>query len=50
VPWVTFYGEVDDGEVLLHVDGSGLIALAVRGGSAAADLNLSEGVSVTLSA
>ena len=50
VPWVTSYGEVDDGEVLLHVDGSGLIALAVRGGSAAADLNLSEGVSVTLSA
>lgn len=48
VPWVTSYGEVDEGEVLLHVDGSGLMAFAVRGGSAAADLNLAEGTSVTL--
>jgi S-adenosyl-L-methionine hydrolase (adenosine-forming) len=48
VPWVTAYGEVDEGDALLHVDGSGLMALAVRGGSAAEDLHLSEGRSITL--
>lgn len=48
VPWVTAYGDVDEGETLLHVDGSGLIALAVRGGSAAEMLRLAEGQAVTL--
>ncbi len=48
VPWVSTYGEVDEGELLLHVDGSGLIAFAVRGGSAAEVLRLSEGQKVTL--
>ena len=48
VPWVTSYGDVEDGDPLLHVDGSGLIALAVRNGSAAELLRLSEGQSVTL--
>lgn len=48
IPWVTSYGEVEEGEALLHVDGSGLMAIAVRGGSAAADLNLADGTSVTL--
>ncbi|MFP5333330.1 MAG: S-adenosyl-l-methionine hydroxide adenosyltransferase family protein [Acidimicrobiia bacterium] len=46
VPWVTAYGDVAEGELLLHVDGSGLMALAVRHGSAAAVLNLAEGQSV----
>ncbi|HSJ27040.1 MAG TPA: SAM-dependent chlorinase/fluorinase [Acidimicrobiia bacterium] len=48
VPWVTAYGEVEEGDLLLHVDGSGLIALAVRGGNAAEVLRLSEGQKVTL--
>lgn len=47
-PWVGVYGEVDEGELLLHVDGSGLIALAVRGGSAAELLRVAEGQTVTL--
>ena len=46
--WVTAYGEVDDGESLIHVDSAGLMAIAVRGGRAAEDLNIYEGVSVTL--
>ncbi|MEX2279791.1 MAG: SAM-dependent chlorinase/fluorinase [Acidimicrobiia bacterium] len=46
VPWVGVYGEVDAGELLLHIDGSGLMALAVRGGSAAETLRLSEGQAV----
>jgi S-adenosylmethionine hydrolase len=45
---VTSYGDVEDGDLLLHVDGSGLIALAARNGSAAELLRLSEGQSVTL--
>ncbi|HVR33941.1 MAG TPA: SAM-dependent chlorinase/fluorinase [Acidimicrobiia bacterium] len=48
VPWVTAYADVDEGDLLLHVDGSGLIALAVRGGSAAENLRLGEGQPVTL--
>jgi S-adenosylmethionine hydrolase len=48
VPWVTSYGDVGDGEVLMHVDSVGLLALAVRGGRADEELNLSEGVAVTV--
>lgn len=48
VPWVTSYGEVAEGEELLHVDSAGLIALAVRGGRADEALNVAAGVSVTL--
>jgi len=48
VPWVTSYGNVGEGEVLLHVDSVGLMALAVREGRADDDLNLAEGVAVTL--
>jgi S-adenosyl-L-methionine hydrolase (adenosine-forming) len=48
VPWVTSYGDVAEGETLVHVDSVGLMALAVRGGSAAEELNLAEGVSVSL--
>jgi S-adenosylmethionine hydrolase len=47
IPWVGTYGEVDAGDLLLHVDGSGLMALAVRGGSAADVLRLVDGQSVT---
>ena len=46
VAWVGVYGEVDEGDLLVHVDGSGLMAIAMRGGSAATALNLSEGQSV----
>jgi S-adenosyl-L-methionine hydrolase (adenosine-forming) len=46
--WVAAYGDVADGEILVHVDSSGLMAVAVRGGSAAEDLNLADGVAVTL--
>ncbi len=48
VPWVTSYGEVAEGEELLHVDSAGLMALAVRGGRADEALNVAAGVSVTL--
>ena len=50
VPWVTSYGDVGEGEVLLHVDSVGLLALAVRGGRADQELNLAEGVAVSLAA
>lgn len=46
--WVTSYGDVEEGEALLHVDSVGLMALAVRDGRADDDLNVSEGVAVTL--
>ena len=48
VKWVTSYSDVEDGEPMLHVDSSGLVALAVRGGRAVEALNLAEGMSVTL--
>ncbi len=48
VPWVNAYGEVEDGEPLLHVDSSGLMALAVRGGSATEYFSLATGTALTL--
>lgn len=48
VPWVTSYGDVEEGEVLLHVDSVGLMALAVRDGRADEGLNVAEGVAVSL--
>ncbi|MEE8406707.1 MAG: SAM-dependent chlorinase/fluorinase [Acidimicrobiia bacterium] len=48
VKWVTSYSDVQGDEPLLHVDSSGLVALAVRGGRAVDTLSLAEGVSVTL--
>ncbi len=48
VPWVTSYGDVVEGETLIHVDSVGLLALAVRAGRADEELNLAEGVAVTL--
>jgi len=50
VRWVRSYGEVAEGERLVHVDSVGLLALAVRGGRADEELNLSEGVAVSLTA
>jgi S-adenosylmethionine hydrolase len=48
IPWVATYGDVGPGEPLLHVDSSGLMAIAVREGRADEELNLSSGVAVTL--
>jgi S-adenosylmethionine hydrolase len=48
IPWVRAYSDVGSGEVLLHVDSAGLIAIAVREGAASEDLNVSSGVAVTL--
>ncbi len=48
VPWVGTYGDVAERQALAHVDSSGLMALAARGGSAANLLGLEEGVAVTL--
>ena len=48
IPWVVGYGDVDEGEPLLHVDSAGLIAISLNGGSAAEKLGLIEGVAVTL--
>lgn len=50
VPWVTSYGDVDEGDLLIHVDSVGLMALAVRDGRADEQLSLAEGVSVSLAA
>jgi len=48
IPWASSYSDVEPGEPLVHVDSAGLMAIAVRGGSADQMLNLSSGVSVTL--
>lgn len=47
--WVTSYGDIEEGEAMVHVDSAGLMAVAVRGGSASDTLNLAEGVAVTMS-
>ena len=48
LPWVAAYGDVDPGQALIHVDSYGLLAIAVREGSAAERLNLTEGHQVVL--
>lgn len=48
LPWLVAYGDVEPGEAMLHVDSYGLVALAVRDGSAAELLNLAEGHQVVL--
>ncbi|HZD21856.1 MAG TPA: SAM-dependent chlorinase/fluorinase [Acidimicrobiia bacterium] len=50
VQWVTSYGDVDEGDLLIHVDSVGLMALAMREGRADEELNLTEGTSVSLAA
>lgn len=46
--WVLSYADVKEGEALVHVDSTGLVALAVRGGRADLELILTEGTVVTL--
>ena len=48
VEWAETYADVDEGDPVLHVDSSGLMALAVRGGSATAYFNLAAGTALTL--
>lgn len=48
VVWATSYSDVADGDPLLHVDSTGLVAIAVHGGRAAETFNLAEGVAVSL--
>lgn len=48
VPWVTAYGDVQEGDMLLHVDSSGLMALAVRAGRADEEIGAGEGTSVSV--
>jgi hypothetical protein len=47
--WATTYSDVEAGALLAHIDSAGLVALAVRGGSAGDELNLATGVAVTFS-
>lgn len=46
VPWVLTYGQVAEGNLLVHVDSSGLVALAARGGRAADQMTLATGMAV----
>jgi len=48
LPWVTAYGDVAEGEGLLHVDSYGQMAIAVRGGRSDEDYPLEDGIAVTL--
>jgi S-adenosylmethionine hydrolase len=48
LPWLATYGDVEPGQSLLHIDSYGLLAIAVREGSAAERLNLTEGHQVVL--
>ena len=49
VPWAGAYSEVEHGRPLLHIDSSGLIALAVRGGRADEHFTLGAGTAVVVS-
>ncbi len=48
VPWAAVYADVAAGEPLIHVDSAGMVAIAVREGRADLELNLADGVPVTL--
>ena len=50
IPWVRAYGDVEEGATLLHVDSVGLLTIALRGDRSDEELDLIEGVSVSLSA
>jgi len=50
VKWVTSYAGAAVGETLMHVDSAGMMALAVRGGDAAAAHNLADGAAITIGA
>ena len=47
--WVETFGDVGDGELAIHVDSAGLMALAVRGGRADDEMNTAPGMAVTFS-
>lgn len=47
VRWVSAYGDVEEGDPLVHVDSSGLIALAIRNGRADEELAIGEGTPVS---
>jgi S-adenosyl-L-methionine hydrolase (adenosine-forming) len=47
--WVEAFGDVGDGELAVHVDSAGLMALAVRGGRADEEMNAAPGMAVTFS-
>ena len=47
---MTAYGNVEEGEGLLHVDSYGQIAVAVRNGRAVDSYPIDEGTAVTLRA
>lgn len=47
--WVAVYGDVADGELAVHVDSAGLVAMAVRGARADEELSLSAGIAVCFS-
>jgi S-adenosyl-L-methionine hydrolase (adenosine-forming) len=46
--WVSAYGDVEEGEALLHVDSYGQMAIAVRAGRADEEFPLAERMAVTL--
>jgi S-adenosylmethionine hydrolase len=48
--WANTFGTVNQGELMVHVDSAGLIALAVREGRADEELSLSSGMAVTFRA
>jgi S-adenosylmethionine hydrolase len=48
IEWVDAYGNVDEGEGLLHIDSYGQIAIAVRNGSAVDSYPLAAGTAVTI--
>ena len=50
VGWVLAYGEVEPGQALLHVDSSGLLALAIRDGNAAEQFTVAPQTGVTITA
>jgi hypothetical protein len=48
VVWGSTYGDVDEGEAIIHVDSHGQIAIAVRGGRAEDDFSFGVGDTVLL--
>jgi S-adenosylmethionine hydrolase len=47
--WVETFGDVGNGELAIHVDSAGLMALAVRGGRADVEMNASVGLAMIFS-
>lgn len=50
VTWAETFGDVEPGEAMVVVDSAGLVAVSVRDGRAADDLNLAEDTRVTVQA